>query len=101
MADTVNNRGIPARIGVNRCNQHMRLLVFVVVCATMCVVGFVMAFRPTLYRKWAEWSWTGRHLSRMTEQWPQQQQTIRTLGILFITFGVCSFAGFVLLAYTR
>jgi ammonia channel protein AmtB len=75
----------------------MRLLAVAIVCLTWCAVGFVMAFRPQLYRKWAENSWTGRHAPRMTERWLQQQWSSRIIGILFMAFGVCSFIGFVLL----
>ena len=75
----------------------MRLLAVAIVCLSWCTVGFVMAFRPKLYRKRAESSWTGRHMPRMTEQWLHQQWSSRILGILSMVFGVCSFIGFVLL----
>jgi hypothetical protein len=55
-----------------------------------------MAFRPDLYRKWAEWSWTGRHMPRVTERWLQQRRSNQVLGVLFMAFGVCSFIGFLL-----
>ena len=75
----------------------MRLLAVAIVCISWSAVGFVMAFRPKLYRKWAESSWTGRHAPRMTERWLQRQWSSRILGVLFMAFGLCSFIGFMLL----
>jgi len=75
----------------------MRLLAVAIVCVSMCAVGFVMVFCPDVYRRWAERSWTGRHMPRMTERWLQQQWSSRMLGVLFMAFAVCSFIGFLLL----
>jgi ammonia channel protein AmtB len=75
----------------------MRFLVVAIVCVTWCAVGFIMAFRHDLYRKWAEWSWTGRHLPRLTERWLQQRRSCQVLGILFMAFGAFAFIGFLLL----
>jgi hypothetical protein len=72
----------------------MRFLAVAIVCIGWCAIGTVMAFRPDLYRKWAEWSWIGHHMPRMTERWLQQRRSCQVLGILFMAFGVCSFIGF-------
>jgi hypothetical protein len=71
----------------------MRLLAVAIVCLSMCAVGFVMAFCPKLYRKWAESSWTGRHKPRMTERWLQQQWSSRILGILLVGVGITTDCG--------
>jgi hypothetical protein len=76
-------------------NPILRLLAAAIVCIAWCAVGFVMAFRPELYRRWAESSWTGRHAPRMTERWLQQRWNVRILGVLFIALGVGCFVGFV------
>jgi ammonia channel protein AmtB len=75
----------------------MRLLAVAIVCVTWCAGGFVMAFRPNLYRRWVENSWTGRHMPRMTERYLQKQWSFRFFGILAMAFGVCSFIAFALL----
>jgi len=75
----------------------MRLLAVAIVCVSVCAVGFVMAFFPDFYRKWAEWSWTGRHMPKMTERWLQQPWSSRVLGTLFMAFAVGSFVVFILL----
>src|SRR6202020_1321056 len=72
----------------------MRLLAEFGCCAAMCAVGFVMARRPMVYRRWVERSWAGQHMPRMTQSWLQHQRTYQTLGILFMAFAVCSFIGF-------
>jgi hypothetical protein len=68
----------------------MDILAAAIFCVTGCAVGFVMAFRPKLYCKWAESSWTGQHMPRMTERYLQHELSFRILGIVFIAFALFS-----------
>ena len=78
-----------------------RSLAVAVVCAAGFAVGFVMAFRPALYRRWVESSWAGQHMLRMTQSWLQQQRTYQIFGILSMAFAACAFIAFLLLSYSR
>jgi ammonia channel protein AmtB len=93
----VYNKGSPVAWSNWNGFSDMRLLSAAIVCVIFCTVGFVMAFRPKLYRRWVESSWTGRSTPKTAERWLQQKWSSRILGVLFMAFGVFSFIAFVLL----
>jgi hypothetical protein len=71
------------------------------VSVLFCAIGFLMAFRPTVYQTWVRWSWVGRHASTWSESWLRRKSQHLALGILFIVFGLGSLATFLWIDFVQ